>query len=322
MACFRPLEAYQDDAGGAPRLGGYWAGENGRYLELPCGHCAGCRMDRRLEWSIRCTHEAQLYDSNLFVSLDYSPEKLPESRSLEYRDVQLWLKRLRKAMAQRVRGKGRRMKWKYTGADLKNPVRFFLCGEYGSTTLRPHWHAILFNVWFKDQVRLLNGTYQSDLADKIWQNGRCVIGDVTPQSISYVAGYTTDKLYGRGKEEAYEVVDLRSGEVKERRPELVSMSRRPGIGYRWFERFRSDIFGGLESPHDFAVHEKRKRKVPRYYWRLYNESGDAFAVEKVREARLDRAAEVDKSEETLERRAVREEALLRRVKTFSPRKGM
>lgn len=315
MACFRPLEAYQDDAGGAPRLGGYWAGENGRYLELPCGHCAGCRMDRRLEWSIRCTHEAQLYDSNLFVSLDYAPEKLPESRSLEYRDVQLWLKRLRKACkgVTRIVTKDRPRGY--------YPVRFFLSGEYGSQTLRPHWHAILFNLAFKDQVRLFNGTYQSDIADELWSKGRCVIGDVTASSISYVAGYTTDKLYGRGKNEAYEVVDVSSGEIKERRPELVSMSRSPGIGHWWYERYARDLFGTENAPHDFAVVEGKQRKVPRYYWRLFGESGNPFVVEEVREQRIAKAGEVDKSEETRERRAVREESLLRRVKTFSPRKG-
>lgn len=268
-------------------------------------------MDRRLEWSIRCTHEAQLYDSNLFVSLDYAPEFLPPSASLQYRDVQLWLKRLRKE----CRGVS-------PGPNRKYPIRFFLCGEYGPVTLRPHWHAILFNLRFKDQVRLMNGMYQSEIAEKLWGKGRCVIGEVTASSISYVAGYTTDKLYGREKKDGYEVVDCRTGEVTQRRPELVSMSRRPGIGHWWFDRFSSDVFGGVESPHDFAILEGRKRKVPRYYWRRFNEIGDPFVVEELRQARLAKSAEVDKSEETVERRAVREEATLRRVKTFSPRKAM
>lgn len=308
MACFRPLPAYQGEAGEAPRIG-YWAGEQGRKLELPCGHCTGCLCDRRMEWSIRCTHEAQLYDSNLFVSVDYAPEKLPASLSLEYRDVQLWLKRVRKEL----RGVS-------PGPNGKYPIRFFLSGEYGSETKRPHWHAILFNCRFADQVKLLNGNWQSDQAERLWSKGRCVIGEVTPQSISYVAGYTTDKLYGRANQEQYEdVVNVSSGEVTARRPELVSMSRRPGIGAWWYERYSRDLFGASGAPHDFAVIDGQRRRVPRYYWRLFLENGDPNSVEEVREARLARAAEVDRSEETLERRCVREEALLRRVRTFSKR---
>lgn len=308
MSCYRPMPGNRNREFGTVTLG-RWSGDQGDALELPCGRCTGCRMDRRSEWAIRCVHEAQLYDANQFVSLDYAPEHLPLSLSLEYRHVQLWMKRLRKEL----RGVN-------AGPNGKFPIRFFLSGEYGPLTKRPHWHAILFNFRFPDQVRLMNGTFRSEVAERLWSSGRVVIGDVTPASVAYVAGYTTDKVYGLEARDHYEdVVDLSTGEVTGRRPELVSMSRRPGIGAWWYDRHRSDLFGTSSAPRDFAVHEGQKRKVPGYYWRRFCESGDPFVIEELQQARIARAAEIDPSESTVERRAVKEEAALRRIRTFSSR---
>jgi len=316
VSCNLPVPAYSEYAGAVPRVG-YAIREagdhrlqlpNGYKLELPCGHCTGCLMDRRRDWSVRCTHESQLWDSNLFVTLDYAPEHLPASLSLEYTDVQNWLKRLRKS----VRGVS-------AGPNGKYPVRFFLSGEYGPRGGRPHWHSILFNVDFADKVQLLNGSWRSSQAEKLWGKGQVVIDAVTPASISYVAGYTTYKMYGRNNQDQYEdVVNLATGEVTSRRPELVSMSRRPGIGAWWYDKYKSDLFGSAEAPHDFAVIAGRKGKVPQYYWRKFQESEDNM-VEDLREARYERARLRDVNEGSPERRAVREESLLRRVRTFSAR---
>lgn len=306
MACNLPLPAYQDRNGGPVHIG-RWSGTDSMLsMEVPCGRCTGCRLDRRLEWTVRCTHEQQLYAGNTFITLSYADEHLPSSLSLEYRDVQLWLKRLRKE----VRGNTK-------GPNGKYPIRFFLSGEYGPQTQRPHWHAILFNCVFEDQIRLLNGQYVSEQAERIWSKGNVRLDNVNPATIAYVAGYTQDKLYGR---QAYEdVVNISTGEVSERRAPFVSMSRRPGIGAAWLDRFSSDLFGTSEKPHDFAVLQGSKRKVPGYYWRRFSENGDPFVVEAIHEARKERAAEIDLSEKTLERRAVKEEVALRRLRTFSPR---
>jgi len=317
MSCNMPLPAYQEYAGAAPSIGyrvdqaidGRLQLPNGRKLELPCGHCTGCLMDRRRSWSIRCMHEAQLYDSNLFVTLDYAPEHLPASFSLEYRDIQLWLKRLRKEM----RGVSK-------GPNGQYPIRFFLSGEYGPKTGRPHWHTILFNVDFADKVQLMNGSWRSTQAESLWNKGQVVIQGVGPESISYVAGYTTYKVYGRGSRDAYEdVVNLATGEISARRPEMVSMSRRPGIGHWWYEKYHGDLFGSHEAPHDFAIIGGRKQKVPLYYWRKLQEDGSPEVVEELHDARLERASVRPIEESSVGRRAVREESLLRRVRTFSPR---
>ena len=102
-------------------------------LELPCGQCIGCRLERSRQWAMRCLHEASLHDFNAFITLTYSDSNLPPGGSLHYTDFQLFMKRLRKRAGM--------------------PVRFYCGGEYGeSGTVRPHFHACLFGYDFPDKV--------------------------------------------------------------------------------------------------------------------------------------------------------------------------
>lgn len=304
MSCFHPLPAYVDrQKGGQPRIG-YNAGGLSDKLELPCGRCIGCKMDRSRAWSIRVMHEAQLYDSNLFLTLDYAPEHLPRSLSLEYRDFQGFMKRVRKS----VRGVNASPNGGY-------PVRFFCSGEYGERFGRPHWHAILFNCDFPDKVRYVNGTYRSAEAESLWGRGNVVIGSVTPRSAAYCAGYTLSKVYGSAAEDFYEdVVNRETGEVSRRRPEFCTMSRRPGIGAWWYEKYGGDLL-----PHDFAIMEGSKYKVPRFYWNKFQDQADPFLVEEIAHARFLRAQAVDPSENTEERRLQRKAVVEARTKMFSSR---
>lgn len=254
-------------------------------------------------WSIRISHEAQLYDSNQFVTLTYDDESLPGSLSLEYRDFSGFMKRLRK----RVLGVS-------LDANGRQPVRFFCAGEYGGRTGRPHYHAILFNVRFPDQERYQNGTYRSELCEELWGKGNVVIGDVTRASAAYVAGYTLKKQYGKEGRASYEdVVNVGTGELSSRVPEFVVMSRRPGIGAAWYARFRGDVF-----PVDHAVVEGKCYKVPRYYWLKYQREADPRRVEEIAYERELRALD-SVEESTVERRAVREALAERRAAMFGER---
>ena len=301
MSCFRPLVAHVDRAGGRARFGNVHAGEQGDRLEVPCGRCVGCRMDRSRSWSIRVMHEAQLYARSSFVTLDYAPEHLPSSLSLEYRDFQLFMKRLRK----RVRGVS-------AGPDGNYPIRFFVAGEYGEKYKRPHYHAILFNCWFDDSVRYHNGTFRSGIAEALWNKGRCVIGDVTSRSAAYCAGYTLNKVY-RNAEHYEDVVNVRTGELTSRRPEFCVMSRRPGIGARWYDRYKSDLF-----PCNHAVMDGRAYKVPRYYVKKL-ECEDGLLSEEMAQKRYLRAKEKPLEESSERRRADREAVAVARLMLFGER---
>lgn len=184
---------------------------------------------------MRITHEASLYPSNLFLTLTYSPEKLPANGSLVLEHWQKFMKRLKKRLS------GRK-------------IRFYMCGEYGETNGRPHYHAILFDINFEDKVYLKttdndDRIYTSKFLDEVWSHGDCYIGSVTFQSAAYCGRYVMKKLTGSRKSEYGELL-----------PEFQTFSRNPGVGAPWLQKFKSDIY-----PHDFAIMNGQKVKIPTYY---------------------------------------------------------
>lgn len=92
MSCFHPLKAYQTLSGTIV----FNDLQDARPINLPCGQCIGCRIDRSRAWAMRCVHQASMYPDNCFVTLTYAPEYLPYNGSLVHRDFQLFMKRLRK----------------------------------------------------------------------------------------------------------------------------------------------------------------------------------------------------------------------------------
>lgn len=229
-----------------------------RSLQLACGQCVGCRLERSRQWAVRCLHEAQCHEHNMFITLTYSDECLPSDNSLHYRDFQLFLKRLRRKYGQ---------------------VRFFMCGEYGEQFSRPHYHACIFGLTFTDLV-LLGRTdsgsplFKSKSLETLWPYGFCSVGAVTFESAAYVARYIMKKVTGYGADLHYQDIDISSGEVTIRTPEFCRMSLKPGIGGNWFSKFRTDVF-----PHDRVVINGKATKPPRYYDKLYaRDFPDEFEV--------------------------------------------
>ena len=186
-----------------------------------------------------------MHEKNCFVTLTYDPQSLPSTGSLSKRDWQLFAKKLRKKVGS---------------------FRFFMCGEYGENTNRPHYHALLFGVNFDFDRVVYQVTphrlYRSETLEKVWGKGRCPFGEVTFESAQYVAKYCLKKVNGAKAEEegVYWRADPETGEAWEVEPEFALMSRRPGIGATWFEKYKSDVF-----PRDGCIVEGRKVRVPRYY---------------------------------------------------------
>lgn len=224
-------------------------------LQIPCGQCAECRLKRSREWAVRCMHEASLHRDNCFLTLTYRDDS--RSVSLNYADFQSFVKRLR--------------------ARFPNEkISFFCCGEYGETNpatgvidggkYRAHFHAILFNFNFPDRVpcRLLGGAdlYSSKMLDDLWRHGACKIGEVTFESAAYVARYAMKKVTGDLAQAVYTVV-MPDGEIVERVPEMLVMSKRPAIGRAWFERFGKSVYQS-----DSVVARGKEMQPPRYYDKL------------------------------------------------------
>jgi hypothetical protein len=155
------------------------------------------------------------------------------------------------------------------------PIRFFHCGEYGDENQRPHYHAIIFGFDFPDKQvwkESFNGDhyYVSDTLNKLWGKGYCIIGNVTFESAAYVARYIVKKVTGEDAEEHYKCVDPDTGELFNIKPEYITMSRRPGIGKTWFDKFKSDVY-----PSDFVVLRGKKMRPPKYYDDLYSQHEDS-----------------------------------------------
>ena len=143
-----------------------------------CGQCVTCRINKRREWANRMVLEAAQYEDNAFVTLTFDDENLPEDLCVNKRDIQLFLKRLR-----------------YYHAVEK--IRYFAVGEYGETTHRPHYHLLLFNfptcVHGRTRIQLLDLGQECcqicTLVAKSWNMGHVFLGEVSPDSAGYVAGY-------------------------------------------------------------------------------------------------------------------------------------
>jgi len=240
MACFSPLVAFKTDSGEI-----VFGRERGRELKLPCGQCVGCRLERSRQWAVRCMHEVQMHESSCFITLTYSDEFVPPDFGLHYSDFQKFMKRVR--------------------ARFRARVRFYMCGEYGETYSRPHFHCILFGIDFQDKYywrRSESGhdLYRSSLLEKLWSFGQCEIGSVTFESAAYIARYCVEKLVNPGAEW---IVDPETGELYEREQEFTRMSLKPGIGATWFAKYKSEVY-----PLDRVVMRGREMKPPRFYDRL------------------------------------------------------
>lgn len=288
MACFHPLKGYMsreytEDGRRkitfSPRLG-----YTDMKMEVPCGKCIGCLLERSRMWAVRCVHEASLYKENCFLTLTYSPENLPPGGSLRKRDFVNFIKRLRKHI-------------------YPTKIRFFQCGEYGEKLDRPHYHCLIFGwepamkdrlLWKKKgPVKL----WSSPLLERLWGHGYIVVGDVTFESAAYIARYVLKKVSGAAAASHY------GGRV----PEYLNMSRRPGLGLEWFKKYRDDVYPG----DDLIYGLGKITRPPRYYDKIYARDHPEEFKQIVNE-RILRESNAERNEE--HRLIVREKVALARMK--------
>ncbi|UDN67744.1 replication initiator protein [robinz microvirus RP_106] len=302
MSCVAPLKAYWTSRARDALTFDSVKSLNKISFPLPCGRCIGCRMEKARQWGLRCLHEKKMWEHNHYVTLTYNDESLPPGGSVCLRDVQLFMKRLRKAK----------------GSTKDNPLRFFLGAEYGEDNRRPHYHALMFNLPLHDRLFYTNNKrgeplYTSNELSSIWGLGFVTIGEVTFDSAVYCAKYAMKKLNvsSHSSDAAvaayklrYEVYD-EFGEVFERSPEFAVMSRRPGIGAKYYSCYGSEI-----RAHDNVVVSGRPCRPPRFY----DERSKVVAPERFEVVKAQRKAasvkDAVKADNTPERLRVKEKLLL------------
>ena len=280
MPCFSPLEAYKPLEGGKLKFS---EGPNTAPITIPCGQCIGCRLERSRQWAMRCVHEASMHDDNEFITLTYDDDHVPVDHSLKYSHFQDFIRALRKSvrrMRQRLTDGSTDKELRQSGqsgpdavercpARSAKGIRFYMCGEYGEDTKRPHYHACLFGIRFLDRehfktTKAGEKLYRSEFLQSFWPHGYAATGDVTFESAAYIARYVLKKRFGDVANEFshYKFVDD-YGEVHYRAPEFNRMSLKPGIGGAWFDEFRREVY-----PADSVVMRGRLMKPPKYYDKL------------------------------------------------------
>lgn len=233
--------------------------------QVPCGKCLECRKARVNSWFVRLSNELRHSQSAHFLTLTYDDSVLPFSENglmtLQYRDFQLFMKRLRKDVS--------------TYSDIK--IKYFCVGEYGTRTHRPHYHVIMFNV--QDQ----------SLYEKHWKHGHIHIGNVEDQSIFYTLKYSLKTTFG-----------LRPSDPDDDRiPERALQSKNLGIKYLTPQMVKyhkenlgkgTTMLGNIELPLPryyrdkiFTDGEKKARikSMEKYTDKRYNQVSDRLFPQRV-----------------------------------------
>lgn len=260
MPCRFPLEAAREIGKGQKPLI-YSRGrrpnplsEGWEALELPCGQCRGCRLEKSRQWGARIAQEAAYLEETFghyssFITLTYNEKSLPFGGTLVPEHLQQFLKRLRERLSRK---------------PFERQIRYYASGEYGSTcpqhriqdcphcgpVQRPHYHAIILGFDFPDRHHVGDRdgmpVYNSDFLSSVWDFGFHEIGSCSFESAAYVARYIMKKVTGKKASEHYTRYDPWMNTWFEVEPEFARMSRgrtKPGgIGAGWCEKYETDIY--------------------------------------------------------------------------------
>lgn len=183
-------------------------------LYVDCRKCFECRQKIARLWSIRLSSELTTNPYSIFITLTFS-EEYYDTATINKRDVQLFLKRLRKKLKNRM-------------------FKYFAVGEYGDESHRKHYHLILFNVGFYDISKI------SDC----WKYGNVDFGAVQGASIAYVSGYVNKKIDTEESKDFYD---------SDYQPAFRLMSKKLGLSFIYenmdsYLRDKSFTYSGKSYP--------------------------------------------------------------------------
>lgn len=231
--CFNPVTIFTH-----PNSPQYIKDYYGKEHNVPCGKCVECRTKMLNDWTFRLKKEAMEYNS-IFLTLTYETKHLKfnikdKCPTLYYEDVTLFWKRLRK--------------------KLKYKIKYFLVGEYGGKTKRPHYHAIVFGLQKNDKT--LN------LIKETWKMGTIHIGTVEEASIKYTLKYCLKSAFSSDEDISHTPIAKKLREF-DRQPEKAKMSK--GIGEKYLQQVKN---------YDYLIENAGNAniRIPRYYIKkIYND---------------------------------------------------
>lgn len=250
MQCLTPYTLYRAK-GNKSRLGKEYAFSD----VVPCGKCPACLRLRQFNWVFRLKQEQLRAHSSAFLTLTYNDEHLPFSENglmtLKPKDHQLYMKRLRKSIKTHFQD------------EIKAPIKYYTCGEYGELYNRPHFHSIIFN---------LPQSYikHPELITKDWQNGNTLLAVCNPKTIAYTTGYINKTLYTQKERDP----------LDDRKKETSLISK--GIGENYLTPDRKNYYKKVLTPY-LTVENGDKIPIPRYYKnKLYTDRENKILQEKTK----------------------------------------
>ncbi|QCS37188.1 replication initiation protein [Tortoise microvirus 66] len=153
----------------------------GSSFSVPCHHCMSCRFTYQSYLLFCCQRELQTaYERGLgasFVTYTYSDDHLPVSGSLDKKEFQNMLKRVRKTHS-------------------LPPFKYIACGEYGDRFGRAHYHSVFFG---------LSDVLAQAFVKPHWHGGICRVETLRSASgLRYVLDYCCKSINGKMAEEMYD----------------------------------------------------------------------------------------------------------------------
>lgn len=200
---------------------------------VKCGQCIPCLIEKSQDWARRCEYENKDASSGAFVTLTYNDESAlwidnqeGTFTTLHKPDLIRYIKTLRE-----YEYRDRKTK----EIDNRAPIRFFSNGEYGPETFRAHYHLLLWNFLFRENIF------------KAWANkGHVSVKPINSKRIRYVTNYmmTKDQSCLEGQSKPF-----------------MHMSRNPGIGNNYIEA--NQEYHARTG--DYKLRNKDASRMPRYY---------------------------------------------------------
>lgn len=217
---------------------------------VKCGKCDTCKRQKAQDWAIKLINESLYHKESCFITLTFDNKILLDKNSKAVKKYganagfvfktdysmkyfQKFIKRLRKKFPEKR-------------------ISYFHVAEYGEKTHRPHHHAILFGINFKEDRKECqiskSGHPQmySETLQSLWACGNTTLQDCNSNNIIYIAQYSLKKF--------------KNNELNKKYDTKMTFSNRCKMNVKFIRRHPENIKKGYIQDKD-----GKRYKIPRSY---------------------------------------------------------